>query len=118
MYLICYGTRPELLKLIPLIYKFKQNNIKHIILFSGQHEDLIKEYSHYIKTDIILENIMEKGQSLNELVSKILIKMDSIYNLYDITNVIIQGDTSSAYSIALSSFHKKYHLKITADHAY
>ena len=42
MYLISYGTRPELIKLFPLINKFKQENIPHITLFTGQHEDLIK----------------------------------------------------------------------------
>ena len=48
MYLICYGTRPELIKLIPLILKFKENNIQFKTLFSGQHENLIKDFYKYI----------------------------------------------------------------------
>jgi UDP-N-acetylglucosamine 2-epimerase (non-hydrolysing) len=107
MYLICYGTRPELLKLIPLINTMKQKNLNILVMFSGQHEDLIQDFKHLVNTHLILEDIMESGQSLNSLVSKILIKMDTIYNLYDITNVIIQGDTSTAYAIALSAFHYK-----------
>ena len=106
MYLICYGTRPELIKLIPLIRKFEEHKINFITLFSGQHEDLIKDFSSLVrKPDIILENIMEKGQTLNRLISKILLKLDNIFNAYDIKNVIIQGDTSTAYAIALSAFH-------------
>ena len=44
MYLICYGTRPELIKLIPLINKFKEKNISFLTLFSGQHQDLISQF--------------------------------------------------------------------------
>ena len=49
MYLICFGTRPELIKLIPLIHKFEEKNIKFKTLFSGQHENLIKDFYKFIK---------------------------------------------------------------------
>lgn len=38
MYLITFGTRPELIKLIPLINYFKKEGIQYKTLFSGQHE--------------------------------------------------------------------------------
>jgi len=107
MYLICYGTRPELLKLIPLVNKMKIEKKKYKVLFSGQHKDLIKDFEHLINTDLILEDIMEHNQTLNKLVSKILIKMDEIFEKYNIENIIIQGDTTTAYGIALSGFHNK-----------
>ena len=107
MYLICYGTRPELLKLIPLVNKMKMEKKEYKVLFSGQHKDLIKDFEHLINTDLILEDIMEHNQTLNKLVSKILIKMDEIFEKYSIENIIIQGDTTTAYGIALSGFHNK-----------
>jgi len=107
MYLICYGTRPELLKLIPLINLMRKKELNIKVLFSGQHKDLIEDFKHLIYTDIILENIMEHNQTLNKLISKILIKMDNVFEKYDISNIIIQGDTSTAYGIALSGFHHK-----------
>ena len=71
MYLICYGTRPELIKLIPLINKFKEYDINFITLFSGQHQDLIKDFYTLVeKPNIVLEDVMEKGQNLDSLVSK------------------------------------------------
>ena len=48
MYLICFGTRPELIKLIPLIRNFKENNIEFKTIFSGQHENLIEDFYKYI----------------------------------------------------------------------
>ena len=109
MYLISYGTRPELIKLIPLINELKKNNKDFLTLFTGQHKDLINDlYNITDKPNIILEDIMIPGQSLNQLVSRILFKMDDIYLEYsNIKNIIIQGDTSSAYAIALSGFHNK-----------
>ena len=107
MYLVCYGTRPELLKLIPLVNKMKKEKMNYIVLFSGQHKDLIDDFKHLVNTDIILDDIMIPGQTLNKLVAKILIKMDEIFEKYNINSVIIQGDTSTAYAIALSGFHNK-----------
>lgn len=108
MYLICYGTRPELIKLIPLINKFKEKNKKFLTLFSGQHQDLIKDFYNLVeKPNIILENVMERGQNLDSLVSKILLKMSFVFENNNIDDVIIQGDTSSSFAIALSSFHHK-----------
>ena len=53
---------------------------------------------------------MEHNQTLNSLVSKILIKMDNIYNNYNINNIIVQGDTSTAFGIALSGFHRRINI--------
>jgi UDP-N-acetylglucosamine 2-epimerase (non-hydrolysing) len=107
-YLICFGTRPELIKLIPLIKKFREGEYNFLTLFTGQHETLIDEFYDYIgKPDIIFTNIMEHGQSLNKLTAKILDRMDSVYDIYKITNVVIQGDTTSGFAIALSAYNKK-----------
>ena len=80
MYLISFGTRPELIKLIPLINKFKELNFTFKTLFTGQHENLIKEFYKYIdKPDFIFDNIMEHGQTLNELSSKILLSSNKLF---------------------------------------
>jgi len=108
MFLICFGTRPELIKCIPLIRKFKENNIQFKTLFSGQHENLIKDFYKYIdEPNYIFTNIMEHGQTLNELSSKILLQSNSLFKENkDIFNyVIVQGDTTTAYTLALSAFH-------------
>lgn len=108
MYLICFGTRPELIKCIPLIQKFKENNIEFKTLFSGQHENLIEDFYKYIdKPDFIFYNIMEHGQTLNQLSSKILLQSNKLFQeKKDVLKyVMVQGDTTTAYSLALSAFH-------------
>jgi len=106
MYLICFGTRPELIKLIPLIQIFKEKNIQFKTLFSGQHENLIKDFYKYIdEPDYVFTNIMEHGQTLNQLSSKILLQSNQLFIDNTFSHVIVQGDTTTAYSLALSAFH-------------
>lgn len=107
MYLICFGTRPELIKLIPLINIFKVKKIKFKTLFTGQHNTLITDFLSYIdKPDYCLEGVMEHNQGLNKLISKIIDKIDNIL-LEDIFDIIVQGDTSSTLAIALAGFNRK-----------
>lgn len=107
MYLISFGTRPEILKLIPVIILFKRCDIPYKTLFTGQHAELIQKYIKFIKfidkIDYYFEDVMVKGQSLNKLVIKIIDKVEDILTK-DMT-VIVQGDTTSAMSIALSAFN-------------
>lgn len=109
MLLICYGTRPEIIKLFPLIQSLKNNNINFKTLFTGQHYDLIQDFYFLIpKPDFMLEDIMLKGQSINNLTSKIILKMEEIIiNNDDIKYIIVQGDTTSAFAIALCGFSNK-----------
>ena len=107
MYLICYGTRPELIKLFPIINEFKKLKIKHKTFFTGQHLDLIKDFSQLSgQPDYHLENTMEHNQSLNSLFSKIVKNSDEIIAQDDF-KVIVQGDSSTSYAAALAAFYNK-----------
>ena len=105
MYLITYGTRPELIKLFPLINKMKKLGIEHKTLFTGQHKDLILEFENLThEPDFILENIMEHGQSINALITKIINQSQEVLNKLD-CKVIVQGDAASTFAMALSGFN-------------
>ena len=62
MYLICFGTRPELIKVFQLLMNLK-NKIPFKTIFTG-HKDLIKNYTNLIEQpDYYLNNVMEHNQS-------------------------------------------------------
>ena len=64
-------------KIISYHFFFKEQNIEFKTLFSGQHSDLIKEFSELVnKPDFELQNIMKHGQSINSLTGKILLEAD------------------------------------------
>jgi len=106
MYLFCYGTRPEMIKMFPLIKLFNKLSIPYKTLFSGQHLDLFKQFQNYLPTPDFIMETMEKEQSLNKLSSKIFAQIDMI-DLSGITYVIVQGDTTTAYILAMAAFNKK-----------
>jgi len=92
--LICFGTRPEFIKLEPLIKKM-EGVIEYKTLFTGQHVDLVRH-----EPDYRIE-IQDGGNRLDSIVSSVMNGID--FN--GITAVIVQGDTTSAYAVALSAFH-------------
>lgn len=107
MYLLSYGTRPELIKLFPLINKMEEERIPHATLFTGQHQDLISEFKDLVSSPTFeLDEVMAPNQSINILLSKIINKSDSIINNTDY-RLIVQGDAASTYAMALSAFNNK-----------
>ena len=93
--LICFGTRPEYIKVKSLIDNLE--NVK--TCFTGQHPDLLKN----VNVDYNLKlnrNISENR--LNNIISNVL-SFDNIFNGIDY--VLVQGDTSTACAIALSAFN-------------
>ena len=92
--LICFGTRPEYIKVKSLIENL--SNIK--TCFTGQHKDLLQN----IEVDYKLSMNKELSENrLNNIFSNIL-----SYNIFDdIEYVMVQGDTSTACAIALSAFN-------------
>jgi len=92
--LLCFGTRPEWLKIKPLV-KILDN---YQLLFTGQHEDLLKD----IKVDYKI-NIQSNPNRLDQLVSDCLLQFPQ----GNFDSVLVQGDTASAFACALASFHHK-----------
>lgn len=99
MILIAFGTRPERIKIKPLIKKLEEAGIKHEILFTGQQEDIAEgEFHKRITIDKFAKN------RLDAIVSSC---MNDDWIFHKVTHVIVQGDTSSALGIALAAFHRK-----------
>mgnify|MGYP003134217970 CR=1 FL=1 len=98
--LLCYGTRPEWIKVKPIIDKLKESNIEYKTLFTGQHKDLVTDAADYM-----LPMIEDIGNNrLDSIVSGILKSVDGIIDNYDY--ILVQGDTTSVFSIALAAFHR------------
>mgnify|MGYP003127239136 CR=1 FL=1 len=83
--LLCFGTRPEWLKIKPLLKKI--SNYK--LLFTGQHEDLLKN----INVDFKIK-INKSSNRLDQLISDCLLQFPQ--GGFD--SVLVQGDTASAFA--------------------
>ncbi|STQ87400.1 non-hydrolyzing UDP-N-acetylglucosamine 2-epimerase [Helicobacter pullorum] len=108
--LFLLGTRPEAIKLAPLILEFKKypNLYNVIVCNTEQQKELSSQALSFfgIKADLLLDT-MTQDQSLNELQARILIKLDLFLSQNKIDATIVQGDTMSAFAGALASFFCK-----------
>lgn len=95
--LVAFGTRPEWIKIAPLLREMDRRGMKYKTLFTGQHTDLLKS------VDVDYRLSIEDGE--NRLDSIVKSTMNGFYWGNEITHVLVQGDTTSVLSVALSAFH-------------
>ena len=101
MLLISFGTRPEYIKIKPLLEIF-EDTIPYALLFTGQHTSLLE---HVVDAHDVRElNIAPGENRLDSIVASIM-NQGSIFE--GISAVMVQGDTTSAFAVALASFHRK-----------
>lgn len=99
MILISYGTRPEWIKIKPLIKKF-DGRIPFKLLFTGQHKHIIDETSY----EVTCLEIKDGTNRLDSIVSSIM-NNDKVFE--GVSSVLVQGDTTSAFAVALAAFHRR-----------
>ena len=111
--LFIIGTRPELIKIFPIINQLKKiNYTNYKIVSTGQHKDLLESYWKVfdITPDYELE-IINKGQSLTQLTSRAIIAIENLLNELNptfIPDVIIsQGDTTTVMASSMVAFYKQ-----------
>lgn len=111
--LIVIGTRPEVIKVAPIINELKKNqsdfNVR--VCITGQHESmLISALKIFqIKPDYNLK-IMEPNQTLYSITSKIINKLEAVLEDFGPDLVMVHGDTTTTLSASIASFYKKIKL--------
>jgi UDP-N-acetylglucosamine 2-epimerase (non-hydrolysing) len=101
MILICFGTRPEWLKIKPLVEKLDCK-----LLFTGQHRDLLNEVNvdYRLYPDAKAHNL--SSMRLNAVMVDCLAQFPSYDSKY-FDYVLVQGDTATAFACALAAFNLK-----------
>lgn len=108
MYLIVFGTRPEAIKMAPIILELKKNKIPHKVCVTGQHKELLDVVLDFFGIDVDFKlSLMKKNQGLNHLSSRILTEIDNILEIINPNMVIVHGDTTTAYISALAAFNRR-----------
>jgi UDP-N-acetylglucosamine 2-epimerase (non-hydrolysing) len=104
--LVVLGTRPEAIKLAPLILKLKSGNYKVTVCNTEQQKELSNQALSFfeLKADINLD-VMSPNQTLSELQSNLLLKLQRVLLNENFDGVFVQGDTMSAFCGALSGFY-------------
>ena len=104
-----FGTRPEAIKMCPLILELKKHDdISTIVCLTGQHKEMLQQVmdAFGIKEDYNL-NIMRERQTLTTITSDVLVNIEEklIEEKPDI--VLVHGDTTTSFAAALAAFYQK-----------
>jgi len=107
--LILFGTRPEAIKLAPVIQELiKQKRFKTIVCSTGQHREMLNQVLELfqIKVDYDLD-LMKPNQDLFDITINSTEKLKRIFRELKPDLLIVQGDTTTAFISALSAFYSK-----------
>lgn len=107
--LIVFGTRPEAIKMAPLIRILRlDKRFETKICITGQHREMLDQVLDIfnIIPDFDL-SLMKSGQTLPELSSRILTGMSAVYDSFTPDIVLVHGDTSTTFATALSAYYAK-----------
>ncbi|TNJ45762.1 UDP-N-acetylglucosamine 2-epimerase (non-hydrolyzing) [Tamlana fucoidanivorans] len=106
--LICFGTRPEAIKMAPICLALSQKNIPYKLCVTAQHREMLDQVLEFfgLVPDYDL-NIMQPNQNLNVLSARILADMDAIFKTECFDLVLVHGDTTTSAMVALAAFHRQ-----------
>jgi UDP-N-acetylglucosamine 2-epimerase (non-hydrolysing) len=106
---IILGTRPEAIKLAPVIRKFRESSdfITQVIL-TGQHREMVAQVMELfdLRADQDLD-IMQPRQTLTDVTSRSLQGLEGIFQEVKPAMVLVQGDTTTAFAAALAAFYQR-----------
>jgi len=106
--LVCFGTRPEAIKMAPVIHELKKQKLDFKVCVTAQHREMLDQVLDFfeIKPDYDL-GLMRPNQTLNKLSAKILKEIDRVMEKEQPGLVLVQGDTTSAAMVSLAAFHRR-----------
>ena len=105
--LISYGTRPEIIKLSPIIRELDKRGISFKTVFTGQHQELYDDVKDLVPEPDFHLDIMKENQTLTDILSSISLRFSEILRSENPDLLIVQGDTSTVAVSALIAFYEK-----------
>lgn len=105
--LLVFGTRPEAIKMCPLVNELKRrDSIETIVCVTGQHHEMLSQVLDFF--DVVPDynlSVMKQQQTLFDITSNILLKIRSVLEEVKPDVVLVHGDTSTTFATALACFY-------------
>jgi UDP-N-acetylglucosamine 2-epimerase (non-hydrolysing) len=106
--LLAFGTRPEAIKMAPLIHALKKypDEFLTLVCVSAQHRQMLDQVlnTFEIRPDIDL-NLMLPGQDLFDITASVLLEMRSIFKEHKPDLILVHGDTTTTLAVAMAAFY-------------
>ena len=108
--MLVFGTRPEAIKMAPLVKEFQKypEQFETIVCVTGQHREMLDQVLNLfeIKPDYDL-NIMKQGQDLYDVTARVLVGMRDVLKEAQPDVVLVHGDTTTSTAAALAAFYQQ-----------
>ena len=104
-----FGTRPETIKMSPLVKELKtRSEIETIVCVSAQHREMLDQAldAFHITPDYDMD-IMQSGQTLSDITSRVLYGIEDILKKEKPDIVLVHGDTTTSFASALAAFYQQ-----------
>ncbi|HBG28777.1 MAG TPA: UDP-N-acetylglucosamine 2-epimerase (non-hydrolyzing) [Phycisphaerales bacterium] len=102
-----FGTRPEAIKLAPVIRELNKNNdFETAVCVTAQHREMLDQVLDIfkIKPDYDLD-IMKPGQNLSEVTSRVISGLQEVFEQSKPDIILVQGDTTTVFAASLAAFY-------------
>ncbi len=106
---VLFGTRPEAIKLAPVILRLKKHKgFQTVVVSSSQHTDLLAPFLKIFKIKVDYDlRLMTANQTPNAVCAKVLEKLDGILDAEKPDLILVQGDTTTAFAGAFTAFNRR-----------
>ncbi|MEJ7625141.1 MAG: UDP-N-acetylglucosamine 2-epimerase (non-hydrolyzing) [Pyrinomonadaceae bacterium] len=106
--LVLFGTRPEAIKLAPVIHELRRRRFETVIVCSSQHKQLLKPFLTSLAINIDHDlGVMKRDQSPNDVSSRVIAKLDRLLVIERPDLILVQGDTTTTLAGALAGFNRR-----------
>lgn len=108
--MLVFGTRPEAIKMAPLVKAFEKHpqDFNTLVCVTGQHREMLDQVLHLF--DIVPDydlNIMKQGQDLYDVTARVLVGMRDVLKEAKPDVVLVHGDTTTSTAAALAAFYQQ-----------
>jgi UDP-N-acetylglucosamine 2-epimerase (non-hydrolysing) len=107
--LIVFGTRPEAIKMAPVVGALKNNNlIDARVCVTAQHREMLDQVLQLfnIRPEYDL-NIMKSGQGLTHITSEVLFRLEPVLQEFKPDRILVHGDTTTTMAASLAAFYQQ-----------
>jgi len=108
--MLVFGTRPEAIKMCPLVKEFQKHPIefKTIVCVTGQHREMLDQVLQIFEIQPNYDlNIMKQGQDLYDVTARVLVGMRGVLKEAQPDIVLVHGDTTTSMAAALAAFYQQ-----------
>lgn len=106
--MVIYGTRPEAIKVAPVIKALERSeHLDPIVVVTAQHREMLDQVNEVFgivpKIDL---NLMSHGQTLNSIAGTVISKIDEVIEAHRPNAVLVQGDTTTVMAAGIAAFNR------------